>query len=196
MRYGSTLSRPNPLAVLSSPKTADQAYKNIQVLKDTPSDQLIPAMQFITASLGVQCDFCHLENAFEKDDKETKQTARKMMRMMFAINKDSFDGQQKVTCFACHRGARKPPAIPTISEEEGHIAAEEKLSVGSNNAGLPSADEILQRYLQAIGGVDAAAKISTRVQKGALTVGAKHFPVEILAKAPAKRVTTVRISRG
>jgi photosynthetic reaction center cytochrome c subunit len=178
------------------PKTAEQVYKNIQVLKDAPSDQLIPAMQFITASLGVQCDFCHLENAFEKDDKETKQTARKMMRMMIAINKDSFDGQQKVTCFACHRGARKPAAIPTISEEEGQIAAEERLSLGSNTAGLPSADEILQRYLRAIGGADAAAKISTRVQKGALTVGAKHFPVEILAKAPAKRVTTVHFSGG
>ena len=176
------------------PKTADQPYKNIQVLKDAPSDQLIPAMQFMTASLGVQCDFCHLENAFEKDDKETKQTARKMMRMMFAINKDSFDGQQKVTCFACHRGARKPAAIPVINEEEGHIATEEKLSLGSNAAGLPSADEILQRHLQAIGGADAAAKISTRVQKGVLTVGAKHFPVEILAKAPAKRVTTVHFS--
>jgi len=178
------------------PKTADQAYKNIQVLKDAPSDQLIPAMQFITVSLGVQCDFCHLENAFEKDDKETKQTARKMMRMMFAINKDSFDGQQKVTCFACHRGARKPAAIPMINEEEGPIVSEEKLSLGSNTAGLPSADEILQRYLQAIGGADAAAKISTRVQRGALTVGAKHFPVEVLAKVPAKRVTTVHFAGG
>jgi photosynthetic reaction center cytochrome c subunit len=177
-------------------KTADQVYKNIQVLKDAPSDQLIPAMQFMTASLGVQCDFCHLENAFEKDDKETKQTARKMMRMMFAINKDSFDSQQKVTCFACHRGAPKPAAIPTISEEEGHLATEEKFSLGSNSADLPGADEILQRYLRALGGADAAAKISTRVQKGALTVGAKHFPVEILSKAPAKRVTTVHFSGG
>ena len=67
------------------PTTAEQFYKNIQVLKGFPADQLMPSMQFITASLGVQCDFCHLENAFEKDDKETKQTARRMMRMMFAI---------------------------------------------------------------------------------------------------------------
>ena len=180
----------------AAPKTAEQAYENIQVLKDVPSDQLVPAMQFIKASLGVQCDFCHLENAFEKDDKETKQTARKMMRMMFAINKDSFDGQQKVTCFACHRGARKPVTIPTINEKEGHIAAEAELSLDANTAGLPSADEILQRYLQALGGADAAATISTRVQKGALTVGAKRFPVEILAKAPAKRVTTVHFPGG
>jgi hypothetical protein len=74
-------------------KTTEQVYKNIQVLKRVPADQLIPSMQFVTASLGVHCDFCHVERAFEKDDKETKQTARKMMRMMFAINEDNFDGR-------------------------------------------------------------------------------------------------------
>src|SRR5215470_12423481 len=101
-----------------APKTAEQVYKNIQVLKEVPADQLIPAMQYITASLGVQCDFCHLENAFEKDDKPTKQTARKMMRMMFAINKDNFDSKRKVTCYACHRGAPKPIATPILSQED------------------------------------------------------------------------------
>src|SRR3979490_943810 len=93
-----------PSTGVAATKTSEQVYKNIQVLKGVPADQLIPAMQFITASLGVQCDFCHLENAFEKDDKETKQTARKMMRMMFAINKENFDGHREVTCYACHRG--------------------------------------------------------------------------------------------
>ena len=100
------LSLPQPSTETATPKTTEQVYKNIQVLKGFPSDQLVPAMQFVAASLGVQCDFCHLENAFEKDDKETKGTARKMMRMMFAISKDNFDGQQKATCFACHRGSR------------------------------------------------------------------------------------------
>ena len=116
-----------PSTGTAAPRTTEQVYKNIQVLKGFPSDQLVPAMQFVTASLGVQCDFCHLENAFEKDDKETKQTARRMMRMMFAINKDNFDGQQKVTCYACHRGAHKPVITPTVSEEEGKFVAEEKM---------------------------------------------------------------------
>jgi photosynthetic reaction center cytochrome c subunit len=76
----------------SAPKTTDQVFKNIQVLKGIPVDQLIPAMQFITSSLGVECDFCHVQNAFDKDEKKPKQTARKMMEMMFAINKENFDG--------------------------------------------------------------------------------------------------------
>jgi hypothetical protein len=154
-------------------------------------------MQFITASLGVQCDFCHQENAFEKDDKETKQTARKMMRMTFAINKDNFDGHREVTCYACHRGEHKPEITPIISAEDGKFAAEEKMHrAESNDARLPSADQILGKYLQAVGGAEAAARISTRIQKGTLTVGSDHFPVEVLAKAPSKRVTTVRFPGG
>jgi photosynthetic reaction center cytochrome c subunit len=181
----------------TAPRTTEQVYKNIQVLKGFPSEQLVPAMQFVAASLGVQCDFCHLENAFEKDDKETKQTARKMMRMMFAINKDNFDGQQKVTCYACHRGAHKPVITPTISEEEGKLVAEEKMPPDEPNvASLPSADQILGRYLQAVGGVDAAAGISTRIQKGTLIVGSERFLIDVVAKAPDKRVTTVHFPGG
>src|SRR5215467_12015179 len=57
--------------------TAGQSpqFKNIQVLKDIPADQVIPSMQFISASLGVDCDFCHVgrtngQNNFDKDDKQ------------------------------------------------------------------------------------------------------------------------------
>jgi photosynthetic reaction center cytochrome c subunit len=186
-----------PLTTIPSPKTTEQVYKNIQVLKGVPADQLIPAMQFITASLGVQCDFCHLENAFDKDDKQTKQTARKMMRMMFAINKDNFDGHKEVTCYACHRGVHKPVAIPVIGEEPVQLAPEEKTNHEEENAAsLPNADKIIGKYLQAMGGADAVARISTRLQKGTLTVGTAQFPVEVLSKRPANRVTTVRFPNG
>jgi photosynthetic reaction center cytochrome c subunit len=178
------------------PQSTEQVYKNIQVLKEVPADQLIPAMQFITASLGVQCDFCHEENAFEKDDKETKQTARKMMRMMFAINKDTFDGHREVTCYACHRGEPKPVITPIISGEDGKFIEEKVHPAESSDAGLPTADQILGKYLQSVGGAEAAAKISTRIQNGTLTVGSQHFPVEILAKGPSQRVTRVHFPGG
>src|SRR5271166_6252723 len=97
---------------------AEEHYKNIQALKGIPADQLIPGMQFITASLGVECQFCHVEGAFEKDDKKTKQTARKMMAMMFAINKDNFEGHREVTCYSCHRGSTDPVGTPLVMEEE------------------------------------------------------------------------------
>lgn len=50
-------------------------------------------MQFVTYSLGMKCDFCHVEREFDKDDKKTKKTAREMMQMMFAINKNNFEGE-------------------------------------------------------------------------------------------------------
>jgi photosynthetic reaction center cytochrome c subunit len=181
----------------AAPKAAEQVYKNIQVLKGVPADQLIPAMQFITASLGVQCDFCHRENAFEKDDNENKQTARKMMRMMFAINQANFDGHRAVTCYSCHRGAHKPVNVPVISEGADKVVDEKKMQQEEpNTANLPSADQILGKYLQAVGGAEAATKLSTRIQRGTLTVGSKQFPVEVLAKEPAKRVTTVHFPGG
>jgi photosynthetic reaction center cytochrome c subunit len=181
----------------AAPKAAEQVYKNIQVLKGVPADQLIPAMQFITASLGVQCDFCHRENAFEKDDNENKQTTRKMMRMMFAINQANFDGHRAVTCYSCHRGAHKPVNVPVISEGEDKVVDEKKMQQEEpNTANLPSADQILGKYLQAVGGAEAATKLSTRIQRGTLAVGSKQFPVEVLAKEPAKRVTTVHFPGG
>ena len=71
-------------------KTAEQAFKNIQALQGTPADQVFPAMQFIAASLGVECDFCHVQGKFDADDKPAKKTARKMIAMTLAINKESF----------------------------------------------------------------------------------------------------------
>lgn len=47
-------------------------------------------MQFISASLGVECEFCHDERDKDKDDKKTKKTAREMIRMVLAINQNSF----------------------------------------------------------------------------------------------------------
>jgi len=186
-----------PPSTSPQPKTAEQVFKNIQVLKGVPADQLIPAMQFITASLGVQCDFCHLENAFEKDDKEAKQTARKMMRMLSAINKENFDGHTEVSCYACHRGAQKPVVIPVIGEESVPPANTEK--AGHNEAsatGLPSADQIIEKYLQVMGGAQTAAGSSPRLQKGTLIVGTAKFPVEVLTKGPDNRVTTVHFPSG
>jgi photosynthetic reaction center cytochrome c subunit len=182
-----------PSTAVPSQKTAEQVYKNIQVLKGSPADQLIPAMQFITASLGVQCEFCHVESAFEKDDKEPKQTARKMMRMMLAIDQDSFDGHKQVTCYSCHRGMQKPVAIPVISEESSSLVLDEKANHSQANASsLTSADQIIEKYLHAISSTGAAPGSSTRIQKGMLIVGTTKFPVEVLAKGPAERVTTVR----
>lgn len=187
----------------SEPKTTDQAYKNIQVLKDLPADQLIPAMQFVASSLGVECEFCHVESAFDKDEKKPKQTARKMMRMMFAINKDNFDGHREVTCYSCHRGARKPAGIPIIGDEEPKIEVAMDMTSEETNAAipdvarLPAVDQILAKHVQALGGEDAIRKVSSRIEKGTITAfGGHQFPVEVFTKAPDKRVFVMHLPNG
>src|SRR5438445_13516789 len=126
-------------------RSAVEAYQNIQVLKEVPADQLVPAMQFITYSLGVECSYCHVEGALEKDDKKHKLTARKMMQMMATINRDNFDLKQVVTCNSCHRGAPRPVAIPIIAEGGSRTAIE---SEDASTTSVPPAELIIAKYVE------------------------------------------------
>jgi len=175
------------------PKKAEEQFKNIQVLKGIPADQLIPAMQFITASLGVGCDFCHVEGAFEKDDKKPKQTARKMMEMMFAINKDNFEGHREVTCYSCHRGSTDPVGTPLVMEEEpkgmGEAKKDGESGAEGSEASGPPAEQLFDKYLQAVGGAGAVEKIRSRVMKGAITFGDRNIPIDIFSQDPDKRAS-------
>lgn len=187
-----------------APKTTEQVYKNIKVLTGVPADQLIPAMQFIAASLGVGCDHCHVEHAFDKDDKKPKETARKMMSMMFAINKDNFEGHREVTCYSCHRGAVKPVGVPIIADTfaETMMAAaagpaSEAMKSAEAGPPLPAADQLIENYLKALGGAAAIRRISSRIEKGTMTAaGGRKFPVEIFSKAPNQQAFVMHFPNG
>jgi photosynthetic reaction center cytochrome c subunit len=183
-------------------QTAAQKYKNIQVLKDIPADQVIPSMQFITAALGVECEFCHVGNAgkfeFDKDDKDEKKTAREMMQMMFAINKNNFDGKRGVTCNTCHRGSPHPQAIPAILAEAPKPGAMEAMhDHDMDPAKLPSGAPVVEKYVQALGGQAALDKVATRGEKGnALMPEGKPVPIDIYTKAPDQRVSVMHMPNG
>jgi hypothetical protein len=180
-----------------APQTTEQKFKNIQVLKGIPADQLIPAMQFITASLGVECEFCHVEHAMDKDDKKEKVTARKMMTMMMAINKGSFDGEREVTCYTCHRGAAHPVGTPILSAEVAPAPpVHEHEQEGAEHANLPSAQAVLEKYLAAVGGAGALHEIKTRVQKGNIDAFGEKYPIDIYSEGPDKRVSISHPSSG
>jgi photosynthetic reaction center cytochrome c subunit len=166
-------------------KPAEQVYKNIQVLKGVPASQLDAAMAFITGSLGVSCNYCHV-NPFEKDDKPAKQTARRIMRMVFDLNKGSFDGAGAVTCFTCHRGQPQPIFVPAV----GQNLWQQPDSAAKRDAPLPGVDQILERYVQAVGGRQVIERVKSRVLKGS-QVGADGVlvPEEVYAKAPNKLLT-------
>jgi len=142
---------PKATTAPTRPKLAEEEYKNIQALKGIPAEQVIPSMQFIAASLGVECEYCHVAHANEKDDKKPKVTARKMISMMMAINTDNFEGPREVTCYSCHRGSTNPVGTPIIMDEEPRRAGGEEEKPGEGKPALPTADELLDKYLAAIG---------------------------------------------
>ncbi len=186
-----------PAAGAAFPKLAEEQFKNIQALKGIPADALVPSMQFIAASLGVECEFCHVRNEFEKDDKKPKVTARKMINMMMAINKENFEGHREVTCYSCHRGSTDPVGTPIITAEEPKVGTGGGKKPGEEKLALPPGDQLLDKYLAAVGGADALQKITSRVQKGTLTAfGGQHFSVEVYSKAPDKRVSIMHLRGG
>ena len=188
---------PSERTTATPPKLAEEEYKNIQALKGIPADQVIPSMQFIAASLGVECEYCHVARAFEKDDKKPKLTARKMIGMMMAINKENFEGHREVTCYSCHRGSPDPVATPMITAEEPKREAADGAKAGEPKPVFPPADQLLDKYITAIGGAEALEKVASRVEKGTLTAfGGQHFPVDVYSKAPDKRLSVMHLPNG
>ncbi len=184
----------NPAAATqpAATKKAEEVFKNIQVLKGQPADQVIPSMQFISGALGVDCGFCHVNDAFEKDDKEGKKAARDMIKMQFAINQENFRGRAEVTCFTCHRGAHNPVGVPIIADQDASEAPQE------TSAPAVTADQILDKYVHALGGADAISKISSRTIKATATMGGGNpgFTEELFAKAPDKRTVVMHLPNG
>jgi photosynthetic reaction center cytochrome c subunit len=175
------------LAQTADVKTAGQSFKNVTELKDIPADQLVPAMQFISTSLGVNCETCHVADKPEADDKRPKKTAREMIAMTMAINKNAFHGQTQVTCYSCHRGAERPVAIPPVLETDAPAKPEVRPAPSAGTA--PTADAIIEKDVAALGGADAMKKVASRVGKGIIIAGGKETPIEVFTKAPNKRVT-------
>ncbi len=174
-------------------KTVEQTHKNIQVLKGLPESQLYIVMNFMRASLGVSCAYCHVYQGgdkweWEKDDKPAKRTARRMLQMTLDINKTHFNGRHAISCYTCHRGSTEPaiaPPLPQLPPEGGPGGQKPALN-------LPKVEEVLDKYVQAIGGRAAIEKAKTRIAKGTQTSGSgASIPFEITQAAPNKFLLTL-----
>src|SRR5687767_5871662 len=99
-------------------KPVEQVRKNIKVLTGLPDSQLIPVMNFMAASLGRRCNFCHITDkgreGYALDDKPEKNTAREMIKMVMGLRKQSFPGASEISCFTCHRGQQRPVNVPAL----------------------------------------------------------------------------------
>jgi len=184
------------------PLMAEEAFQNVKVLKGIPVSEFMATMGFFSASLGENCTFCHVDQsagswARYADDNAHKQTARRMIDMVTALNRSYFNGRRVVTCYSCHRGSESPRVTPDLAELYGPPLLAEPDQIAPD-PGAPSAETILNKYIEAIGGIQRLSGLTSFVAKGSYQAYADTVKrtVDIYAKAPAQRTTIAHTGNG
>ena len=164
-RHWRLLSLVLPAAVAAQqPGSAGEKRPKLEVLQALPEAQLFSLMNLVATSLGVRCDYCHVQAnpdlsrtpsnvggwVWDRDDKLAKRRAREMMKMVVELNASRFNGEAKVTCYTCHRGATQPARLPALPPPLPGAARTPPPTL------LPSADRVWAAYVAAVGRVDAS----------------------------------------
>jgi cytochrome c553 len=173
----------DPFAKVAADKKASDVFQNVKVLNDDPSASVRPAMIYFNVALGVQCEACHDLQAFDKDAKDMKKTARAMITMTREINKTAFRGQARITCYTCHQGNNQPTPVPVIPKVVNTQPPFTRFPQGQ----APKAEEIVAKYQAALGGAEKLAAIKTLVVKGSeVEPDGKTATLELRVAAPDK----------
>jgi tetratricopeptide (TPR) repeat protein len=154
------------LALGQQPASGGQAapppMTNLQVWpKDTPRAQVIQTMNAFNESLGVQCNYCHVQDAagrndFASDEKREKRVARQMILLRDSINvmlpavvgKPAGAGPTsgsgapgapiRVLCRSCHHGLPIPRQLADVVTDAA--------TSGGAAAGLAKYKELRTQY--------------------------------------------------
>jgi photosynthetic reaction center cytochrome c subunit len=188
-----------PQASSATALTSEQAFKNIQALKGIPVDDFMGTMGIMSAALGFDCSECHTNAGTDKVDwaldTPRKRTARRMVEMVATLNRTSFGGRQVVTCWTCHRGRDRPMITPAMEVIYGTPPFETDDAVTpAQGQGQPSAEQILDKYIQAVGGAQRLSGLTSYIATGT-SIGFGGFggegQVQISAKAPDQRAMVI-----
>jgi tetratricopeptide (TPR) repeat protein len=109
------------LLAAAAPAQVPDKFTNLQVFpKDISSKDLISTMRGFCFSLGVRCEYCHANKNFASDEIKNKTTARNMLRMVAAINRDFIpkESSVRVECVTCHHGLSRPRTIQAVLLED------------------------------------------------------------------------------
>jgi photosynthetic reaction center cytochrome c subunit len=192
-----------PAAPTEKPLMAEQAFKDVQLLRGISVKEFMETMGFFSAATNGNCTYCHGEESASSwdnyaTDTPLKQATRRMMVMMNAINSSYFAGQRKVTCYSCHRNANSPKVTPTLAEQYATPLRDDVSNIAAQAPGQPSPDQVLDRYLQAAGGEQKLAGFTSFVAKGTYQGYADpaDVPVEIYAKGPSQFLQIVHGDDG
>jgi photosynthetic reaction center cytochrome c subunit len=191
------LAQRGPAAAPTKPKMVEDVFKNVQALKSVGVDDFLLTMGIMSAAVGSDCVGCHPSAGTDHVDwaldTPRKRTARRMVQMVAAINRDHFNGRQVVTCWTCHRGRDRPVTTMTLDAVYGP-PTDESDDVLTQAQGVPSVDQVLEKYLEAAGGARNVARVTSFVATGK-SVGYRGFGgggvVEVAAQAPDKRAAHI-----
>lgn len=180
-------------------KNAGETFKNVTTpaLKVLTVADFMGAMGVISADLGLDCADCHPGAGSDKADfvidTPQKVTARRMVNMVSAINKENFGGTQNVTCWTCHHGKEKPATTITLDKLYGS-PNDEKDDIITQGEGEPTGAQVLDKYIAALGGAQKLAGLKSWVANGKSEGyeglgGGGSFTV--YAQAPDKRAQVI-----
>jgi photosynthetic reaction center cytochrome c subunit len=183
---------------------AEDVFKNVQILRGIPVDEFMDTMGMFSAATGLNCTNCHqADNSTSWDsyaaETPLKQTARRMLRIVNATNKDSFGGRRAITCYTCHHGDQRPRGVPNLAIQYAAPPEDPNEVEAFSGRGMPAADAVFEKYLRALGEPQRVAALTSVVATGTYvgfdTEQAK-VPVEVFSKAPASRTVIVHAPFG
>jgi len=193
---------PAPAQAEKVPLT-DEVFKSIEVLKGIPVDTFFETMGMFASAMGNDCTFCHVSGAYFDKTAFAEVTprmrrARQMFTMMNALNEQYFAGRTRVTCFTCHGGTNTPKSEPDLAIQYGEPVED------PNARDFPvdtrvTADQVFDKYLQALGGADRVARLTSFTARGTYAgfdTSLEKVPVEVFAKAPNQQTMVVHLATG
>jgi hypothetical protein len=184
---------------------AEEVFKNVQVLKGIPVSEFMATMGFFSASVGLNCVYCHVPESLQDwqkfaDDVPRKRMARTMVQMVNAINKNNFGGRQVITCYSCHHGNERPKGVPSLAVQYGTPEEDpNEIEIPPQPVGGPSADQLLDKFVTALGGSQHLAAVSSVTATGTYEGYDSYHekvPFELYAKSPAQMTTVIHTQNG
>jgi photosynthetic reaction center cytochrome c subunit len=181
----------------------EETFKTVQLLRGIPVDTFFEVMGTFASSMGNDCTFCHASNsALDKSAFATQtpriQRARQMITMMRTINQQFFGGAPRVTCFTCHGGSNVPKADPSFMSQYGEPVLDPDARDFLTDASI-NVNQVWDKYIQALGGADKLAKLTSYAAKGTYSGFDTDFsvvPIELYAKAPNQETVVVHLTIG
>lgn len=180
-------------------QTAGEAFKNVttSTLKGLTVSDFLGSMGVMSAALGYDCADCHIAAGTDKVnwefDTPKKRTARRMVEMVAVINRTNFGGAQMVTCWTCHHGRFLPSTTIALDTLYG-TPNDERNDIVVPGEGQPPATQILDKYIEALGGAQRLAGLRSYIATGT-SLGYEGLggggSFQIFAKAPDQRTTLI-----